>query len=514
MPFCSRPSPGSLVTCNLGFADQNPIAASHEQQFAMGSFVLSNSRTVEILMEITKKQMRFSRFTHRFHKDGIVAYMNSLRMRPIYLSAAMAERVDTYIAGDQASEASSETQSTIDKFVNSKIVIDTPDFDDLVLSRYRGIAKNTFIKIAYFILTDQCNFNCSYCFIKKEIEKGNRISGPMSVETALAAVDTFARLTSEDPTDDERMIIFYGGEPLLNFSVIKIISDRVSQLKGMGRLPSKTKMVIVTNGSLLSDEIALFFKSVGIGIGISIDGTDIVTNSARRYRDGTPTFSDIMRGIETCKRNQILDYSLSVTVSKTCLENFDSTISFLKTHAISKNIGFNILMSDGSNDEFDSYAHLASSFIIKAFEIFREDGIYEDRIMRKVNAFIRGQAHLFDCAATGANQIVIAPDGEIGICHGFLGSRTFFSDNVHNPEFDPRKNTNFQEWSKRTPINMPQCLGCESLGLCGGGCPFNAHKNSGSIWELDRRFCIHTKATLEWLIWDLYDKALADNVDQ
>jgi len=51
---------------------------------------------------------------------------------------------------------------------------------------------------------------------------------------------------------------------------------------------------------------------------------------------------------------------------------------------------------------------------------------------------------------------------------------------------------------------MPQCFGCEAIGLCGGGCPINAELNFGSIWALDTRFCIHTKSTLEWMIWDQY----------
>jgi len=53
---------------------------------------------------------------------------------------------------------------------------------------------------------------------------------------------------------------------------------------------------------------------------------------------------------------------------------------------------------------------------------------------------------------------------------------------------------------------MPECHSCEALGVCGGGCPMYAEDLGGSIWSLDKRFCIHAKMTLEWMIWDLYDK--------
>ena len=45
-----------------------------------------------------------------------------------------------------------------------------------------------------------------------------------------------------------------------------------------------------------------------------------------------------------------------------------------------------------------------------------------------------------------------------------------------------------------------------ALGICGGGCPFQAEITTGSIWGLDERFCVHAKMTLEWLIWDLYSQ--------
>lgn len=51
--------------------------------------------------------------------------------------------------------------------------------------------------------------------------------------------------------------------------------------------------------------------------------------------------------------------------------------------------------------------------------------------------------------------------------------------------------------------NIFQCKNCPALGICGGGCPFQAEIEKGSIWDLDERFCIHAKLTLEWLIWDL-----------
>ncbi|PJC01953.1 MAG: hypothetical protein CO073_01980 [Candidatus Komeilibacteria bacterium CG_4_9_14_0_8_um_filter_36_9] len=91
-----------------------------------------------------------------------------------------------------------------------------------------------------------------------------------------------------------------------------------------------------------------------------------------------------------------------------------------------------------------------------------------------------------------------------GNCHGYLGSRKHFVTTVDDMLFNPQNDPVFMEWSYRSPLNMDICRNCPALGICGGGCPLNADFEEGSIWSLDKRFCVHCKMTLEWLIWDLY----------
>lgn len=128
--------------------------------------------------------------------------------------------------------------------------------------------------------------------------------------------------------------------------------------------------------------------------------------------------------------------------------------------------------------------------------------------MRKVDSFVKSEIYAFDCGAAGGGQIVIAPDGQVGICHGYLGSRKHFATTVDDETFDPRNDPVFIEWSRRSPLNMDACRECPALGICGGGCPLNADFEEGSIWGLDKRFCVHCKTTLEWLIWDLYKQMI------
>jgi uncharacterized protein len=104
--------------------------------------------------------------------------------------------------------------------------------------------------------------------------------------------------------------------------------------------------------------------------------------------------------------------------------------------------------------------------------------------MRKVKAFVEHRLHFQDCAAEGGNQLVIAPDGEVGLCHGYLSTRETFVTNVDNHDFDMTQDPVFLDWNKRTPFNMPQCQDCMALGVCGGGCALNAKANGKCVYEV------------------------------
>jgi len=126
--------------------------------------------------------------------------------------------------------------------------------------------------------------------------------------------------------------------------------------------------------------------------------------------------------------------------------------------------------------------------------------------MRKVNSFSSQKIHPYDCAASGSRQIVIAPDGQVGICHGYIGSRKHFVGTVFDNDLIVEDTLTYKDWKKRSPITMKQCQSCVALGTCGGGCPCDAEISKGSIWELDERFCVHAKMTIDWIIKDLWSR--------
>ena len=282
------------------------------------------------------------------------------------------------------------------------------------------------------------------------------------------------------------------------------IAEKVNSLRDKEVCLKNAELSMVSNGLLLTEERALKLKGLGVSIAISVDGFTAEANAMRVDVAGNNVFSKILATLDMCKRIGV-DISLSVTLSEETIKNTKDILELVDKYGV-RSFGFNIMMSDENFIVPQEYNEKASQFIIDEFVELRKRGIYEDRIMRKLKAFSKSQIYFSDCAATGGGQIVIAPNGQVGICHGCLHNKQYFVSNVDDLEFDATKDEDFVEWSQLTPINKDECQDCPALGICGGGCPINAMhlKKGNTIHNLDERFCTHSKLTLEFLIKDLY----------
>lgn len=460
------------------------------------------------------KKLYLSRYSKIFEKDGIYAYYHSLRMKPLYINKKMHEIIQELLNSedfDLKTVTSSLTekeftqfQDTINVMVDYKILITDLSYDDKVIETIRKSLPEPYISVCYFIMTEFCNLACSYCFIENSMDEKVRARKIMSSKTVKDGLDFYCKQITRKPElfNQEKSIIIYGGEPLTNYDNVILLLQLIKEYKESGKLPKDLSVALLTNGTLLTDEMAKEIGKYDVSISISLDGATAQENKCRKYHNGNIAFDDIVRGINIAKQNN-LDCGLSVTLTEDSLKDIDAMEKVVIESGLNS-LGFNLLMTDENFKVSDTYNERASEFVIEAFDRFRKKGIYEDRMMRKVKAFAKSKLYLYDCAATGGNQMVIAPDGSIGCCHGYLYNREYFPSNIYDDNFDPAKDEQYLEWAGRTPINMPQCQDCPALGICGGGCALTAKKNNSSLYDLDERFCVHAKMTLEWMIWDLF----------
>lgn len=456
--------------------------------------------------------VRLSRYAHVFDLDDAVALYHSLRMKPVYLKKDSYEGLQAWLVSpfcDDYENAPDSIKNEVAELAKYKILNHSEEDDEKVLQFVKGRIPSPAINVCYMITSEQCNLACKYCFLgnNDKEKRSNFVLENMTRETADKAIDFFVKQIKYSGLDNENnkpVIIFYGGEPLVNYDVLVYIAEKVNSLRDKEICLKNAELSMVSNGLLLTEERALRLKELGVSIAISVDGFTVEANAMRVDVAGNNVFSRILNTLDMCKRIGV-DVSLSVTLSEETIKNTKDILELVDKYGV-RSFGFNIMMSDENFVVPQEYNEKASQFIIDEFIELRKRGIYEDRIMRKLKAFSKSQIYFSDCAATGGGQIVIAPNGQVGICHGCLHNKQYFVSNVDDVNFDATKDKNFVEWSQLTPINKDECQECLALGICGGGCPINAMhlKKGNTIHDLDERFCTHSKLTLEFLIKDLY----------
>lgn len=368
--------------------------------------------------------IKLSRFAHTFDLDDSVALYHSLRMKPVYLKRDTYQSLQGWLASsfcidlDNAPEDIKDVAQLLRK---CKILTISDDEDDKVLAFIRSRMTRPAISVCYMILSEQCNLACKYCFLgnndsskRKHFDLKN-----MSEATADKAIDFYLNQLKKSGLDFEHqkpILIFYGGEPMINYPTLLHITSKLNELKKTEPILRNLELTMVTNGLLLNEERIERLNEFHVGIGISIDGFSEEDNLMRVDKSGNPIFNQLLEILSLLKKHKA-DFSLSVTLNEETIKHKDSVLKLIKEYNV-KSFGFNIMMSSDTFIVPDSYNEAAAKFIIDEFIELRKLGIYEDRMMRKLDAFTKAQVYYSDCAATAGGQIVIAPNGQVGICPG------------------------------------------------------------------------------------------------
>ena len=147
-------------------------------------------------------------------------------------------------------------------------------------------------------VTQDCNFSCRYCQFAGRNETMRRHTGKsMSEETAKKSVD-FLFDHSKDVSDV--FIYYYGGEPLLNFDLIRLTTKYAKQKFN----EKNVTFIAITNGALLDDSVVDFFEENDIVLIISFDGEKEIQNGHRKRKgDGGDTYDTVLGNILQIKNN-------------------------------------------------------------------------------------------------------------------------------------------------------------------------------------------------------------------
>lgn len=450
-------------------------------------------------------RLKRSPFLHMISVDDeYVVFYNSLNLEIAFLKKGFVERCQQ---GQIFTAPNATSEHILESLKKLGLLIEEQADGYEVHREYQKALNEPAINILYLLLSDACNIRCRYCYFLAPMPHGYRHS-LMKDEIAIKALDLFARCVKKSIAKGhpEQHIVIYGGEPTLNKGVLLEALRYVDVLKEKELLPKTVSVTVNTNGILLDEEILSQCKETGAVVAISIDGPKEIHDQMRVYASGRGTFDEVIRSYRLAQQNGVKT-SICVTIDRHNISRMKETVRWLADELGAKGMGFNILIentAEQTTDKRDRYAEIVAQELIESFKVARTVGIYEDRMMRRVKNFLDKEPALSDCGGCGL-QIVVSPDGKIGVCQAFCGGKEFF---VTEPleTFEPESHPFWKQWRRRSPFANETCKSCIALGNCGGGCPYNAYRTKGAIDALDERFCAHAKATTHFLIRDLWEK--------
>lgn len=285
------------------------------------------------------------------------------------------------------------------------------------------------------IITDNCNLRCKYCIFSEnyQLHRGYSLES-MDFTTAKRAVDYYLKNFEEVQRRNpgrKPVIGFYGGEPLLNFDLIKEV---VGYISNIGYKPFYN---ITTNGTLLSGEKLDFLVQNDFAISISFDGPKEEHDRNRVFSNGKGTFETVMKNIKEFKR-KYPDYLkcgiLSVYDLKTdfqkCKNFFDQNrenlprilrVDPVKTQETSYYEQFTIEDAERSEKQLENLRKKWMKEVLPGKEILDYGGIlfgvsYVNLLIRPIGKTVRSSLMPYTGACIPGNKIAVRPNGTINIC--------------------------------------------------------------------------------------------------
>lgn len=366
--------------------------------------------------------------------------------------------------------------------------------------------RPTVVKALCLHIAHDCNLKCRYCFADEGEYHGKREL--MSFEVGKAALD-FLIANSGNRRNLE--VDFFGGEPTLNFQVVK---DLVAYGREQEKLHNKNfRFTLTTNGVLLNDDIMEFANKEMGNVVLSIDGRKEVNDYMRPARGGQGSYDTIVPKFQKFadSRDQN-NYYVRGTFTH---HNLD----FSKDVLHLAELGFQqISVEPVVAQETDDYAireedlpQLFEEYDALAAEMVKRHGTEKDFNFFHFMIDLEGGpcvAKRLSGCGSGTEYLAVTPTGDLYPCHQFVGNEKFLMGNV----YEGVKRTDIRDEFKGCNVYAKEkCRKCFARFYCSGGCAANSYNFHGDIHNAYDIGCALQKKRVECAI--MIKAALADEQD-
>ncbi len=341
-----------------------------------------------------------------------------------------------------------------------------------------------------------CNLACNYCYAT-DGTYGD--AGFMSTKVAQDSVEFLFR---EAKDADNLQVTLFGGEPLMNYTLIKEVVDYVE--KRAAQLGKKAGFSVTSNATLLDEEKVRFLNEHGIGIQLSIDGPKDVHDAQRPFGNGSgeSSYDAVRRGIDALFDH----YTVKHVAARVTLTRLNTDIIRTFYH-LRDDVGFTEV-GFGPASTLERRLDLATPELMGVFDKFQELGRHyiEEAARGDYHGFSNlsnvlqiiqsGDVKTHACGA-GYGMTGVGTDGTLYPCHRFVGMKGFEIGDVENG-YD--NDARFKFLHEGAASSKTPCQVCWAQGLCGGSCHYDNVLYTG---EMTVPFEDHCNAIRKWLGYGL-----------
>ncbi|HZJ82406.1 MAG TPA: thioether cross-link-forming SCIFF peptide maturase [Clostridia bacterium] len=360
--------------------------------------------------------------------------------------------------------------------------------EDRLLSQ---LHRDTGIKALCLHAAHDCNLGCEYCFASKGDYSTDK--SLMSYEVACKSLDF---LVENAGARRKVEIDFFGGEPLLNFDLIKKTVAYGKELEK--RTDKEFHFTITTNGTLLDQDKIDFINEHMDNVVISLDGRKDINDSMRPDRGKHGTHDKIVSKAKQLvnSRNGKQYYMRGTFTAKNL--DFSEDVFHIA------NLGFKEVSVEpvvGSGEVF----HLTMDHIPAILKEYDKLAIkYLDYTNKgKELNYYHFNINLYDgpcihrrvvaCGA-GFEYLAVSPEGHLYPCHQFVGQTEFIMGDVYKGIDKPEMGADFKDCNIFT---KKECSSCWAKYFCSGGCHANAYFSNDDIAIPNELACIMQKRRIE-----------------
>ncbi len=348
------------------------------------------------------------------------------------------------------------------------------------------------IKALCLHVAHTCNLNCSYCFASQGKYQGDRAL--MSFEVGKQAFDF---LIANSGTRRNLEVDFFGGEPLMNWDVVKQL---VAYARSIEKEHNKNfRFTLTTNGVLIDDEIIDFLNKEMSNVVLSLDGRREVHDHFRRDYAGNGSYDKIVPKFQhLVERREGKNYYVRGTFTH---NNVDFTNDILHM----ADLGFTELsMEPVVCPPDDPYALTEEDMprIFEQYEILANEMIKRRREGRPITFYhymldLKNGPCIYKRitgCGSGTEYMAVTPWGELYPCHQFVGDPKYSLGDVWNGVKNKEIPDGFR---KCNAYAREECRDCWARLYCSGGCAANAYHSTGSINGIYKYGCELFKKRIE-----------------